>query len=1258
MSVESVHLTPIVSWPREVRSEVRYWVTVDLTSSGELDEWSYDREEYPVHCMLEGGPTLDVESFGDTAVVLHRFGGTYGPVRFVVTLRAGVTPGDRDHALNLSLITAGGVTIQTISLGYRVVAPADEPVEPPELVTHRLLEFPLPLAVLRVRNASLVPGEAGWPLDAEPTAGGPAPYELEPYPSAPAPLPADTTPSRLLMARCQVMPFLGRAAEMRVLSHWLERGEPQVSVRLVDGAGGQGKTRLAAELAYRAMARGWTVLAARHVPAAGSVADRRAAVDSDRLLVVIDYAERWPLGDLLALVRDHRDAAGTVRFLFLARPARGWWEAVKEELTALGVAAADLRLEPLAGTHRQRVTMFREAMLRFASVLGVRDHDGIPAPEVLRGAAYGSILALQMLALATIDAHSRGVALGAGTAAPSAYLLERERSHWHTDDPRRTPAHVIEKVVLVATLLGPMPAADAVTLLGRLGIAEPGAALADHSAYYPSFDEDAALEPLYPDRLGEDFLASTFQAPDEPLPDEGPAWQDVLDIVGDEPRHARTALAVLTETARRWPHVVAGLLNPLLEARPSVAIAAGGTTLAALADIPGLTQQALEGVESLFPDHRNVDLDVGVAAFTQRVVTARTTTATAPEVRGYQQQVLARRMANAGFHQNALEAAHQAVVGYRQMAAKDPWFESELARALVSLGAAHTHLDTPQKALEAAEEAATIYRRLAARRPGDFEASLAGVLNNLAIVLAGFDRQDEALATAQEAVGIRRRLAHADPGRYEPELAVSLINLSARLRKHGRWQQAHDIAQESVGVYRRLTAQDPAAFAPEFATALTNLSVSLTDLGRLSDALPTIQEATRLCRRLVATNPAAFALELATILSILGATLTDLGQAEPAVAALQEATDIHRRLTDSGQSGASAAYAISLTSLGSALIDVGRYDAGIRNLQEAVTDLRQRTHRYPEAHRAALALTLSRLGAALWERGDREEALSPVQQAAELYTTLTDAVPDLFGFRRAFGLKNLAATLAYLGRWQEADRYCVEATRCFEGLAVEAPQTFNVHLAETCADHSRVLRRMSHPEEAVTVLSRAVDVYRPLARADHARYGHRLDQYLTDLAGLLMYLDRDGEAAAVTEEATSIRLGSAEQDPVPGADPSGRAQLIATIANLLVNAMDSPTWAEVRQRFAGTLPRGAPDAERAMTMLDSDAKRLARLTDAPLRGSRRAVRLAWSTRLKDLLSEYPEMTEPLRAIATHGRPSQRVEPGQAGSRPEGDVRGE
>lgn len=131
MTVDAgVWLRPVVSWPHEIEAGRSHLVTVDVELDDAQGEWPYETEEYAIACVLDGPPGLSVSSVGDTTLVVHRFGGTYGPVRFVVRASQGAEASG-DLELTLTLVTAGGVPFRTVPLPLRGggAGGSDEPSE-------------------------------------------------------------------------------------------------------------------------------------------------------------------------------------------------------------------------------------------------------------------------------------------------------------------------------------------------------------------------------------------------------------------------------------------------------------------------------------------------------------------------------------------------------------------------------------------------------------------------------------------------------------------------------------------------------------------------------------------------------------------------------------------------------------------------------------------------------------------------------------------------------------------------------------------------------------------------------------------------------------------------------------------------------------------------------------------------------------------------------------------------------------------------
>ncbi|GAA0986595.1 hypothetical protein GCM10009555_064340 [Acrocarpospora macrocephala] len=192
----------------------------------------------------------------------------------------------------------------------------------------------------------------------------------------------------------------------------------------------------------------------------------------------------------------------------------------------------------------------------------------------------------------------------------------------------------------LAILAGPLPHDGGVAVLARTQVAalpeHASEVLDDHRRCYPPVDGSTVLEPLYPDRLAEDFLALTTPGNSDPgadreAVDSWAATSLLSSPVGqDSPSWARGALSVLIETAHRWPHIAATQLAPLLTTRPELILHAGGTVLARLAALPDIDTALLEKIEALLPASRHIDLDLGIAALSARLVERRLKASSGP----------------------------------------------------------------------------------------------------------------------------------------------------------------------------------------------------------------------------------------------------------------------------------------------------------------------------------------------------------------------------------------------------------------------------------------------------------------------------------------------------------------------------------------------------------------------------------------------------------------------------------------------------
>jgi phosphoribosyl 1,2-cyclic phosphodiesterase len=108
---------PVISYPREAQVGKTYLMTIDLQPSGD-GEWFYEEEEYPIYCMLETLPLFSSKPVGEPAVVLHRFGGSYGAAKFLLT----AVQEEMEGEIRVTLVNGWGVPVKVLNLSnIRVV---------------------------------------------------------------------------------------------------------------------------------------------------------------------------------------------------------------------------------------------------------------------------------------------------------------------------------------------------------------------------------------------------------------------------------------------------------------------------------------------------------------------------------------------------------------------------------------------------------------------------------------------------------------------------------------------------------------------------------------------------------------------------------------------------------------------------------------------------------------------------------------------------------------------------------------------------------------------------------------------------------------------------------------------------------------------------------------------------------------------------------------------------------------------------------
>ncbi|MEU6486327.1 trypsin-like peptidase domain-containing protein [Streptomyces sp. NPDC046887] len=727
---------------------------------------------------------------------------------------------------------------------------------------------------------------------------------LEPAEPAPLLAPAAVehsfrSPVGLLSAHAETVAFQGRTDELNGLRTWCESGPQGLSVRVVTGPGGQGKTRLARRLTAMMAEDGWVTGHLRSDLGDRGLDDFAPLRTALPLLLVVDYAETRPYVVrrlLTALYRSpHR-----VRVLLLARSDGAWrtssLEALREVAELLDLAQV-VPLDPLLPARRSaddRRDAFRAAAVDLARLLPrVLDPPqggwdavaaGVEPPAALADALYGNVLTLQMAALVALLQRGPQPAEAAADAPLEHILLGHEKRLWEVS--ARTPAYdlgltdpALSAAVAVAALGGAATENEAVAVLAVLD-ALPAGRRADTARWlaslYPSRGDRYFGSPE-PDRIAEYHAAEVLAKGGFSLP---------ALLSSATPEQQTQTLVVLLRA-------VLGHYNSdrVRESRDLLAL------LTAEVAPDTLDRRALRSVMVALPATAHI-----TAPLSARLGTALVR---AEQGRGARGAAAARdlasarmlasaHLATAGQDDEALADARAGVRVLRRLALRSPAHRVDLAVAMIGLSDRLWKSGRERKALKVLERAVMDLGRHMEEEPDVHQiATFAHAVGRLATRLWDMGARTRGLEFSRWAVSTHRRLFKADPVAYGPPLGQALHDLAALLGE-GHVEEALAVAEEAVAVRRGLANDDPSLHRPGLALSLHMYGHLLVITDEWSRGIEAVREAAELYRRLYDEAPGRFGEWRARVQSDLGQWLGDNGHYREALKAFEVVVEMYR----------------------------------------------------------------------------------------------------------------------------------------------------------------------------------------------------------------------------------------------------------------------------------------------------------------------------------------------------------------------------
>ncbi|MFI6291711.1 trypsin-like peptidase domain-containing protein [Nonomuraea sp. NPDC050790] len=944
---------------------------------------------------------------------------------------------------------------------------------------------------------------------------GPALEQLLVVEQPERPTSEDAGPSWPLRAEYKVVPFHGRDGFLEEHVAWCERAGP-LTLRLLTGQGGTGKTRLALELVSRMIERGWIAGLLDSKVACGGAADRAAELAEqlgrvgEDALVVIDYAEGRPeLADLLDRLAEIPLAAEQrLRVLLLARHHGEWWTTILP--SRLGQRRMRQFVErretvhELPGLSDSISDQHKEFALACRAFAQVHQLPGTPSTTLVPADDRPPVLQVHAAALlAVLRAEEEPVeADHVDIRDVLDGILARENRFWTRSVAARGLTGMGQtthkQAVALTALVGADDARSAAALLRKvfeLSKAHSIEVAAWLSELYPvrSTDETRYWAPLRPDILGEYLIVQVFSGhPD--LADTA------LDGLPDD--KLANALIVLTRACAHSSKKARPLLARLLRAdRLALAVRtapkAGEPLGSVIKDVVAgsdLDDEVMQDIVDALPNG-SVELNP-LMAYVLRLITQETA---------------------------SLQLEDWQLAGLHEGSGNQLMLMGELTEALEHL-----------------TEALRLYEGLYRAEPETYRADLVDVLSSLTLGLANAGRAEESLRVAERIRELVRGLED-----LPVTSATALVSVGEVLQSLGRIQEAKQVLDEGIELMDGFADLDPHLMALR-ATAQATRATILIAQGLITEAHISVGEAHRAVAPLVEAEPDHFAIEfahVATIRSMLALMFQEVTAAD----LVDDTVARLRSLIDHGFGLLSPHFVLLLICQAGAAFEKGDLARARRLSIEAVTVTRRQTesghHRMGQLLVHALA-TQAEMGARLpgfldtlipqaRERlsgGPVPEAELIGQIALEAQRLTEEADGSLVN--RVFMLQRSAKAAFAAGDRIAAISLGRQAQQMFQD-AYEAGMAENMLPGpDLHYELSEFLAADEQHEAARDLAERAVRLQEDLVRADRATQ-HALDlvRMWRDLARKELRLGRIAETLAAATRAAEVAERRADDLP-------------------------------------------------------------------------------------------------------------------------------
>jgi len=892
----------------------------------------------------------------------------------------------------------------------------------------------------------------------------------------------------LLIWQSQLTPLIGRDETVDELMQWAKTG-PRISLKLIHGAGGVGKTRLAFEVASQLREQQWE---AGQLASLGNGSAFRLGTNGT--LLVIDYPEQQPerVQQLLQAIKEAEEPAAPLRILLLSRRS--------QLLDQLGESLRFLATKPLLLTALD-TTLVAWSLLASAwpRLCEQRKKSNTRLPieqDVFNGwlAQHEShAQPLYILAFAiNLMEQPQATTLSGGEIIQR--LVRREVVRLEKEGEAKN-LHKLALPLLkgLAAISGGITAQQLKALANHdalTALLPDYERLRDCTIWQEKEESAGQVVELQPDLLAAALLPQLLRRDDE-QPGE---WLYAALDISSEIESATSRLGRLMHDATEvlglsWPQ------EALIEAVKS--------------DLHRC-RRLDEGLSRMYLERPLLPLALGVGQ-----ALAEATDAPAEQARLL--NTLSIRLADSGDRTGGLAASRRSVDIYEQLSADNfAAYGPDLASSLNTLSVRLADSGDRVGGLAAIRRSVDIYEPLSADNVAACGPDLAHSLNTLSIRLADSGDRTGGLAAIRRSVDIYEQLSADNFAAYGPDLASSLNTLSVRLADSGDLVGGLAAIRRSVDIYEQLSADNFAAYGPGLATSLNDLSLRLADNGDRAGGLAAIRRSVDIFEPLSADNVAAYGPDLAHSLNNLSLRLADSGDRAGGLAAIRRSVDIYEQLSADNFAAYGPGLARLLNNLSFHLADSGDRAGGLAVIRRSVAIREKLSADNVAAYGPDLANSLQILSVRLADSGDRAGGLAAIRRSVDIFEPLSADNVAAYGPGLANSLRTLSNHLADSGDRAGKLAAIRRSVDIYEQLSADNVAAYGPGLANSLRTLSNHLADSGDRAGKLAAIRRSVDIYEQLSADNVAAYGPDLTHSLRNLSLCLSYNgDYAGELAAI-----------------------------------------------------------------------------------------------------------------------------------------------